>query len=201
MCIIWSVLEFIIQAVYKFKKGVPPGGQVAATLIIWLAAAIVGPLEGVFAGLDDGESCDYTYNGRYYEETNCYDPWSGKRKMWVAITALTCLLAVIYFALFVRACIDTARYNRARNRPIMVVNPAAYWGPPNNGWQAVPQGNYIPMEQPSAQPQPQPQTPGQYFMPTPQPAAVPASQVDEKGKGVEQPANTVREFYTPGQAS
>lgn len=198
MTLIWSAAELIVRAVHKFKRGIHPGGSVAATLIVWLAAAIVGALEGVFSVTMDGYCDYYDYNSMTYEydTVECYNPWGGRWGIWIAVTAFTCLLWVIYFALFVIACIDTSRRNAAK-RLVMVVNPASYWGPQAQGWQQMPQQNLA---------VPQPAAMGGNAIPlqqqTPNPAtpyATPMEAPNEKGKEPEQPAHGVQEFYGGGR--
>lgn len=159
MALVWSAAELIVRAVHKWQRGIHPGGQVAACLILWLAAAIVGALQGGLAGFSRNH-CDYYYTngGEYHDDGGCYDSLGGKKALWTGVAAITCILWLIYFALFIGACIDTSKHNAAK-RLVMVVNPATYWGPPAQGWQPMP-------DQPSA---PQQQQQGQY-MPVPQPA-------------------------------
>lgn len=202
MALIWSAAELIVRAVHKFQTGIHPGGQVAATLIIWLAAIIVGPLEALYNVTTDGY-CDYEYNSdtsSYDVTEDCYDPWKGRQGLWIAITTFTCLLWVVMFSLFVMACIDTSRRNAAK-RVVMVMNPASYWGPQAQGWQQMPQQNsqYVAVPQAAArgdadiplqhrqQASPSPGTP--YATPMENP-------INEKGKEPEVGApHGVQEFY------
>jgi hypothetical protein len=217
MALIWSAAELIVRAVHKFQKGIHPGGQVAACLILWMAAVIVFAIESLSFG-SFGRYCNYTYDSRVgYTETDCTDPFKAHKPLWRAITAFTALLGLVYFTLFVCGCIDTSKRNSAK-RVVMMVNPATYWGYPAQGWQQMPQqpqqGQYMTVPQPartrgsvSADQQGQQ---GQQGIPlqdrTPSPAAAGAPVVvDEKGKGLEQPGPSgqeqrgdgVQEFYTP----
>jgi len=218
MALIWSAAELIVRAVHKFEKGIHPGGQVAACLILWLAAAIVGVLQGLSIGTFSRQ-CSYTYQAGYgYTDYECEDPYGHQKPLWRAITAFTCFIWLVYFTLFVCACIDTSKRNSAK-RVIMMVNPATYWGYPAQGWQQMPQqqpqqGQYMTVPEPartrgsvSAEQQGQQDIPLQNR--TPSPAAPNASVVvDEKGKGPAQPESSgqeqrgegVQEFYTPGVA-
>lgn len=204
MALIWSAAELIVRAVHKFQTGIHPGGNVAATLIIWLAAAIVGAMQGIYAATVDGY-CDYNYNynsetGSYeYEDTDdCHDPWGGRWGVWIAITVFSCLLWVIYFTLFVMACMDTSRRNAAK-RTVMVVNPANYWGPQAQGWQQMPQQqNSQYMTVPQAAARDNTDIPLQQRSPSPAgtPYQTPMENpLSEKGKEPERPAHGVQEFY------
>lgn len=225
MSLIWSGAELIVRAVRKFKSGIHPGGQVAGSLIVWLAAAIVGPLESVFSLVNDSY-CDYDYDNLYYSEPDveCTDAWAGKYGVWIAISAFTCLLWLIYFTLFIFACIDTSRRNAAR-KFVYMVQPSN-WPHAAQGWYPMPQ------QQAGAPAQQQPQQ-GQY-MTAPQPArtrestavpghvpvqqaqtpspitpyATPGEGAGEKSTGLDdagpsqpQGGHGVREFYTPGGAN
>ena len=168
------------------------------------ASVLVDPSdEGMFCS-----SYSTTNDGpRVY--SNCYDPFGGRKDVFVALSAFYVILAVLNLFLFIVACIDTSKRNRAlRNRPVMVIqNPAAYWG----GWQPMPQAA-VPM---NAYPQQQQQQPQQEAVPqttaertgpvqdgvselsTPSvatPMAHPPQQMSEKGKGPENP-HAIHEFY------
>lgn len=79
--------------------------------------------------------CD-SYRDSYSSSyDDCNDDESSHRwKLFGAAAALTCILAVLHFALFVIACIDTSKRNSQAKRPIMVVNG---WGPMTQGWQPM----------------------------------------------------------------
>lgn len=197
MSLTWSAAELIVRAVHKFERGIHPGGNVAATLIVWLAALIVGPLEAAYTVTTDGY-CDYEYNydtNGYDETDDCYNPWGGRKGVWIAVAVFTCLLCLMYFTLFVMACIDTSRRNKAK-RVVMVVNPANYWGPQAQGWQQMPQQNNQYMTVPQAAARGNTDIPLQQRSPSPAtPYETPMETMNEKGKEPEQPAHGVQEFY------
>ena len=198
MALIWSASELTVRAVHKWQSGIHPGGQVAACLILWLAAAIVGSLEAIYSSVDyvHGD-CDYYWDddGSSYNE-DCHDTWNRKRALWIAISAITCLLFVIYFVLFVIACIDTSKHNAAK-RFVMVVNPASYWGPPAQGWQQLPQQAGAPAQQQQQQQQ------GQY-MAVPQPVMTRASANPEELQEIslqDRTPSPMTTYNTPGEVT
>ncbi|KFH44274.1 hypothetical protein ACRE_049270 [Hapsidospora chrysogenum ATCC 11550] len=218
MALIWSAAELIVLAVHKFQKGIHPGGQVAACLILWMAAATIAILEGLTSSTFRSH-CSYAYDSRVgYIESNCNNPYGAQRPLWAAITAFTSLLWLVYFTLFIYACIDTSKRNSAK-RVVMMVNPATYWGYPAQGWQQMPQqlqqGQHMTAPQRArtrgsvtAHQQGQQDIPLQNRTPSPAAAGGAPVVVDEKGKGPEQQVpggqeqrgDGVQEFYTPGAA-
>ncbi|KAI9899809.1 hypothetical protein N3K66_006270 [Trichothecium roseum] len=142
--LLWSGAELITRAIRKFKHGIHPGAHVALHLLITLASAVVaGICVGASVLVDPGDTSMYcssysTFNDGPRVYSDCYDPFGGRKDLFVALSAFYVILALVNFFLFVVACIDTSRRNKAlRNRPVMVIqNPAAYWG----GWQPMPQG-------------------------------------------------------------
>lgn len=217
MGLVWSGAELIFGAVHKFKKSIHPGGQVAATLILWMAATIVGGLESAVAAISSSYCSSHRHSDSYgyYRDPGCNDTLGGNRPLFLAIAVLTCILASMYFLLFVWACMDTHKRNAAR-RAIMVLNPpTAYWGPAAQGWQSMPQSNDVQRAEAPADCQPpipaavpgQHQPPAQGGQPLAPghdaPQATSPEQMNEKGSAEvssssqQNQQSSIREFYTP----
>lgn len=118
-------------------------------LLLWLGGGIAGGISATWAAIYPSDDSEYQYYGcdsSYNYETNSYDydddcatAFDGRRTQFLAATVLTLIVTVIYFALFVGGCVDTAKRNALAKRPIMVVSGPPYWGPPAQGWQPMPQ--------------------------------------------------------------
>lgn len=190
MALLWSASELITRAVRSNHVGIHPGAHVGVLLLIWLGAAIVGGIGATYVAFmnvyDDyrSGSCwnDSTFS---YEECDHDDEkeYAHSRNILIATVAFKFLVLVISFALFVRACIDTHRKNRAGRQVVFIQAP--YWpGPAAQGWQQmpnmqgpVPQGNHaqhtqnIPIQTRNST-QPQPSTQGAGEVQSPQPAVM-----------------------------
>lgn len=215
MTILWSGTELITRAVRHFKRGIHPGAHVGVTLIIWLAAAVVGGFATAitvsavyYDGYWGSYYCNSSYNGYgYSSDDDCPEP-TGRNAILAASTVFTWLQFIIYFVIFVLACIETSRHNNAKSRPIMLV-PQGAWAPETGAVPMPPPGAYHAGPPPMAMPRqsmvPPPQQQQQYQQPTSQPAptasgALPPQTTNEKGEGSGNQSG-VREFYTPGTAA
>ena len=192
MSLVWSAAELTVQKVHHFQRGIHPGGQVAATLILWLACIIMAPLQvGVAAvSIVDCSNSDMSSGG-------CDGEFARSRGIWMALGAFNGLLFLIYFILFIFACIDTSRRNRSK-RTVMVVNPGQYWPQPQQGWQALPQWQQPQPQQQQYQQsqQPQQQQPG-IPLQNQAPAARAAEGSNEK-RPEGSPAHGIQEYYGGG---
>jgi hypothetical protein len=143
LCIIWSGVELIVRATRKWKSGMHPGAHVGVCLIVWLGAAFVGGIEATYLAVYDYYDDDYDNDTRCwnsslhtYEQCNPHRYYKDKRGVATAATAFTILLWLIYFILFIGACVDTAKRNNARRAgTIVYMPPVSYYAPPGpNGW-------------------------------------------------------------------
>lgn len=219
MCLLWSGAELITRAIHTFKKGIHPGAHVGLTLIIWLAAAVVGGFStaiAVSANVYDGYwgsyDCDWHYNSQGYREyDDCSEP-TGRNAILIASAAFTWLLWIDYFVLFVLACIDTSRLNAAKGRPIMVVQqqPGAPWpaGPEMAGVAHPQSAYYPPTAVPAGVPRqsmPPPPPQQQYYAPSHSSSdAIPAPKQATAGPANGEGSSSqggIQEYYPPGHAN
>lgn len=107
---IWSAAEIITLACRRFVAGIHPGAHVGLSLLLWLGCATA-----VGVVIDSSH-----YRKRSYIDT--------------AVIAI--IVAVIHLALFIGACVDTAKRNSLANRPVMPAHGPPYMLP---GWQPMPQ--------------------------------------------------------------
>jgi hypothetical protein len=241
IALLWSGSELVARGLKKFASGLHPGAHVGFSLILWLAFAILGGAGGAFVSYDEYEYSDWDgdciepvyddyYGGYSYDDdADCSyaKAYQGWRQIYIAYVVFICFLWLFEFILFIGACIDTAKRNNAKRRPIMVVNPAQYW-PANGpqGWQQLPpdsRGGYAPQmyQQPAPVPQMSgahgaaraaphshrtPDVPLQDRTPSPvSPHAAPAELTTEKAaaqngqpESSAQGSRGVTEFYAPG---
>ncbi|PNY28106.1 Uncharacterized protein TCAP_01972 [Tolypocladium capitatum] len=187
VALVWSVAEEITLWVRKRRSGVHPGAHVGISLFLWLACAVVGGILAAYVGMG---GVDYDCN--YYDSsgniTDCGVFYGNSWGRVLAVDVLVLLLWLVHFILFIGACVDTAKRNAARSKPIMVVAQPPYWGPgPPQGWQQ-------PMTQQLVYQQPQATSPQ---------AVSGEGQGSGDGKQPEMPQHPtpadhgVREFYTP----
>lgn len=164
--LLWQVSEFITLCVRRNYMGIHPGAHVGLHLILWLGCCVLIGIGGTVTYYDanDYENRDYYYSS-YYDEDD--DPASVRTflRMEQAELALSVLLLICHFTLFILACIETDRRNKAARsmpRTVYVMAPP----PPGHGSvyyapapaQGAPQTYpYPPMQFYSQQPQePQP---------------------------------------------
>jgi hypothetical protein len=142
LCIIWSGVELIVRAVRKWKSGMHPGAHVGVCLLVWLAAAFVSGIEATYLAVYTYYDDEYDYDSRcwnsaIHEYEECDNDRNYRRKgVATAACVFTVLLWLIYFILFIGACIDTAKRNNARRAgTIVYMPPVSYYPPPgHNGW-------------------------------------------------------------------
>ncbi|KND90236.1 hypothetical protein TOPH_05252, partial [Tolypocladium ophioglossoides CBS 100239] len=205
VALIWSVAEEITRWVRNWGAGIHPGAHVGMSLFLWLASGVVGGLLAALASLNYLNQSD---NNSSYNDPSNYEPLNGGSwPRFLAVVVLMLVLWLVHFIIFVGACIDTAKRNAAKSKPIMVVAQPPYWGPtPQQGWQQPMTQPVYPSQHTHYQ---QPQFQG---MPVhPQATSPRAVSGDGQGSGngkqpemVKQstPADHgVREFYTPAGSS
>lgn len=114
----WDVAEFITLCIRRKRngRGIHPAAHVAVDLILWLSLLISW---SIFCGILSYESrYSYDYNSGYIiEDEYSYTIYN----LTLAIVVFLVLLSLIHFFLFVRACVETDQYRRARKNgnPIM----------------------------------------------------------------------------------
>jgi len=127
--LIWDAVEFIALCARK-GQGIHPGAHVAVELIMWIACTSIAGLAFVYAyGIDKEAKA-----GEYYtvEEEGLLKGIAMKTRV---LSGLLCLVALVRFILFVRACVETHRRRMARHfRPTAV----------SSGVAAVPLGHMQP---------------------------------------------------------
>ena len=191
-------------------------------LVLWLGAAIIAGILWPYR-LYSYED-EYCYNEPEINEYNddCGDPFKGRSGELLGAAVLASILWLLEFALFIGACVDTAKRNNARGGRVVVVGAPPYWpaGPSAQGYEAMGNSYYAPQ---MAQQQPQMQTQatqdGQYMSvpqaiplqtrsPSPRASASMASppppqhgeQVGESSRGAAEmttPGSQMMEYYTP----
>lgn len=100
LAILWTMAEFLVLCASKERRGIHPGAHVGLHLII----ALVTGLGAAFAGWFTVEySYDYDYD---------FDMLPGFiNGLLRSLFALSILLLIIHFFLFVRACVETHAVN------------------------------------------------------------------------------------------
>ncbi|KAL1836898.1 hypothetical protein VTK73DRAFT_4884 [Phialemonium thermophilum] len=143
LSIIWQAAEFItICASRKSQRGIHPGAHVALHLIIWLVTAVAlafGVMAAVFDTYDYDERFDgddyYVYEDRSPEYYALLKKAIGIE---VAEAVFLAVLLVAHFTLFVRACVETSRYNQiTRTVYVPMAMPSVV---PQTGYYPIPQG-------------------------------------------------------------
>ncbi|VUC25576.1 unnamed protein product [Clonostachys rosea] len=98
------------------SKGIHPAGHVAFCLVIWLASVVVMYFLTTYIKATDNycyAPFDKTIFTNYWWGV-CQGEWDGQRPSAVALAALTATIWLIYFFLFIFACIDTAKRSEKR---------------------------------------------------------------------------------------
>lgn len=154
LALIWQGSEFIsICSSSKRRSGIHPGAHVALHLLIWLIAAAAvafvttsvifdhdvleqdewyySTYDDPYYYSDDGDSSPYA-NPDYVEDSTTPAQQLAFLRRFLALMeatlALTCVLLLVHFALFVRACVETSQWNHAaatRTVYVPVPHPAA----------------------------------------------------------------------------
>lgn len=204
VALIWDFAEIMTWLLRKRKAGIHPGAHVAMSLLIWLAAAVVGGIQSAFVAYsvyDDYDSSSTCRDSSRNEYVDCDDRYAATRGRFLAVAIFSCLVWLVHFTLFVGACVDTAKRNAALRR-VMVVAPP-YWGHAVQGWQPMPQqGNqqqqYVPVQgQKQEQETPHVSIPMQTRAPE---HSVKGKEVDRGQSSTQSVApEAITEYDTPGQ--
>ncbi|KAI1840526.1 hypothetical protein JX265_013245 [Neoarthrinium moseri] len=111
----WDIAELITICARNGHRGIHPGAHVALHLLLWLGISAAIGLTGYWVAFI--VECDY-YCRRY---SRYYSYYSGTYvPSMQALLAFLCLLILVHFFLFVRACVETAQRNRLAAPVIMV---------------------------------------------------------------------------------
>jgi hypothetical protein len=98
------------------SKGIHPAGHVAVCLVLWLASVVVLYFLTTYIKATDNY-CYAPFDKTIF--TNfwwgvCQGEWDGQRPSAVALAALAAVIWLIYFFLFIFACIDTSKRSEKR---------------------------------------------------------------------------------------
>ncbi len=126
----WTALEFLVTCLSRQQpsQGMHPGAHVAIHLIIWMYSAVVVSFLAIF--ITENYSY-YDYYGYYSYSSNQGTAYNGE----IALEVFIAILMVLHFVLFVRACVETHRYNNMPRAttiyvPVaMAMNGASYGSP------------------------------------------------------------------------
>ncbi|KAL2121111.1 hypothetical protein VTJ04DRAFT_5138 [Mycothermus thermophilus] len=187
LAIFITTLELFITARSSRRQGMHPGLLIALHLFIWIMCIPANFVAGVYAVYPERPTWRYYDVYKDRESARQLDNLFAKTSACLrTVFAFDLILIVLHFVLFVRACVETHRINRARrNRrrqtvlvPVMQAPPpAAAAGFPAA---AVPRmGAYPPYPHPH-----QPLPPHYPYYPAPPPAAAPVSAPYPPPKGV-----------------
>ena len=227
LAILWQAAEFITIWASPKSRGIHPGANVALHLIIWLVAILAVGFVATFVSFDidqldeirssdssDSDSSGTRYTSSYYDN---YDASTFARLVQLeeVLLAFSALLAVLHFVLFVRACVETHRYNASPvTRTVYVQMPVQMaGGVPGQ----VPVG-YFAYQPLPGQPLPfvqMPQVQGQgapvgqppqahlygYYAPAPVPGQAPVFQPQQQMPVNNQPTRSGREGSSTAHAS
>lgn len=136
--LLWSTAELLTRWKRPSHHGIHPGAHVGVSLLTWMFASIIGGTQCTSVALGVDSHSSECYNRRTHKYDLCDPVNTTKQGVFAAVAATTCLVFVIHFALFVGACVDTAKRNAYKKAQVMVVQQP-YWGPVAQGWQPVPQ--------------------------------------------------------------
>jgi hypothetical protein len=223
--IIWLVSEFVTAWTSKTKSGIHPGAHVGMHLLIWLAAVPLLVFISAFVSnhveqLEDirsGGNSDwyYSWNRQSWDD---YDAGAFALMLHLeeALDAFVALLLIIHFVLFVRACVETDRYNKSnvKTRVVYVhvpMPPATGPGQQLMGYYAYQPLPGQPLPFPQQQQQPQAQVPGGvppppqqahlhgYYCPVPAPVAQARGPERDQQPSVPGPSTVPRSSTVPAE--
>ncbi|CAH0047196.1 unnamed protein product [Clonostachys solani] len=125
VALILGIGELAVRIVYEYRekprrgtasKGIHPAGHVAVCLVLWLASIVVLYFLTTYIKATDNycyAPFDKTIFTNYWWGV-CQGEWDGQRSSAVALAALTATIWLIYFFLFIFACIDTSKRSEKR---------------------------------------------------------------------------------------
>ncbi|KAH8897553.1 hypothetical protein GQ53DRAFT_817849 [Thozetella sp. PMI_491] len=102
LVLLWNVSAFVHVYLRKRISGFPPGYRVAGELIIWCGAVVALSFESILA--TDASGSGYRLSD---------PPPQSLYRAILASAAFLSLLIILHFTLFVRACIEVDRKNKA----------------------------------------------------------------------------------------
>ena len=150
-------------------------------LVLWLAAAVLAGFLWPYRIYSyRNEACyndpENMYGG--FSGVNCVDPFKGRGDELLGAAVLASILWLVEFALFIGACVDTAKRNSAKGGRVVVIGAPPYWpaGPSAQGYESMGNSYYAPQmamqqqqqmqqmqQSPQMQMQTQPMQDGQYM--------------------------------------
>ncbi|KAK3294421.1 uncharacterized protein B0H64DRAFT_187524 [Chaetomium fimeti] len=176
LAVVVTVIEFLKTMFSHRRQGMHPGALVAFHLIIWLMAVAAVVLTGLFAESYASDWYDYPRADRIvlHSQSQVYEQ---------VLMGFVAALLFIHFVLFIGACVETNRAERA-NKEVVVVRVPVQVGA---GYQGA--GGHYPVYGP----------PGAY--PAPFPAAqmtqIPTAAGAGTGPAPPQPAALYAGYYAP----
>ncbi|KAK7216581.1 hypothetical protein V2G26_004584 [Clonostachys chloroleuca] len=136
VALILGIGELAVRIVYEYtekprrgaaSKGIHPAGHVAVCLVLWLASVVVLYFLTTYIKATDNY-CYAPFDRTIF--TNfwwgvCQGEWDGQRPSAVALAALTATIWLIYFFLFIFACIDISKRSEKRTGKTTEKRPTA----------------------------------------------------------------------------
>ncbi|KAH6632217.1 hypothetical protein F5144DRAFT_245293 [Chaetomium tenue] len=178
LAVVVTVIEFLKTMFSSRRQGMHPGALVAFHLIIWLmavVAVVMTALFGAYSYSDDWYDYPRADESVLFSQTQVYEQ---------VLLGFDCALLLIHFILFVGACVETNRAERANKKVVVVRVPV----PVGAQYPGGPEGQYTVYG-----------PPGAYTAPFPpaQMAQVPAAAGGRTGPAVPQPAASYAGYYAP----
>lgn len=172
-----TVVEFLKTMFSPLRQGMHPGALVAFHLIIWLmavVAVVMTALFGAYSYADDWYSYSGSDSSTLWAQTQVYEQ---------VLLGFDCALLFIHFILFIGACVETNRVERANKKVVVVRVPVPVGAQyPGGG------GQYTVYGPPGAYPAP---------FPAAQMAQVPPQASGGTGPALPQPAALYAGYYAP----
>ncbi|TDZ39263.1 hypothetical protein C8035_v006275 [Colletotrichum spinosum] len=173
VALIWDIAELVTICARGGRRGIHPGAQVGVHLVLWLAFAAAAGVESITIYFRDSYDSYTSYSGSRVAFVNKIIAMQN------TVLALTSLLLIGHFIIFVRACMETSQRNK---RPPILMVPVSVPGP---------------MAEESYAPYPHP--PQQAYM-SPQAEKGHMSGAQPPNMGSYTPPGADGTYYGPGQA-
>ncbi|KAH6856196.1 hypothetical protein B0I37DRAFT_412145 [Chaetomium sp. MPI-CAGE-AT-0009] len=202
LAVVVTVIEFLKTTFSSRRQGMHPGALVAFHLIIWLVAVVAVAMTSVFgaySSLSDWYDYPRADSLVLYSQSQVYEQ---------VLLGFDAALLFIHFVLFVGACVETNRLERAKKAVVVVRVPvhvgAGYQGAGGQYTVYGPPGAY-PAPFPAAQMTQVPPAAGGRTGPTPpQPAALYAGYYaptpETRGSRRQSNHGPIQGYYTPAPA-
>ncbi|EAQ87683.1 predicted protein [Chaetomium globosum CBS 148.51] len=145
LAVVVTVIEFLKTMFSSRRQGMHPGALVAFHLIIWLmavVAVVMTALFGAYSYSDDWYGYPRADELVLFSQTQVYEQ---------VLLGFDCALLLIHFILFIGACVETNRVERANKKVVVVRVPV-----PVGAQYPGPGGQYAVYGPPSAYPAPFP---------------------------------------------